>query len=654
MLICNTYYVSKSPITYPNKKKLKYNTQRTEGVVKKSTDKGFCFLEVDSNKSYLIPIHFMNKVMHGDKISAILHTTKDRQIAEPETLIEPFLSRFVGQVQIQNEKITILPYNTIIKELISARIKCHLSNALCNGDWVIAEICCHPLDGHRYFYANITELITANNDHYAPWWITLARYNLDRKAPDMPPDLIQQDDGIVRQDLTALSFITIDSASTEDMDDALYITYGQNKILVITIAIADPTAWIIAGSPLDNIARHRAFTNYLPGLNIPMLPRILSDSLCSLRANEKRPALVCQVSMHNDGTIAAEEEIKFFTAWVESKAKLTYNNVSDWLANIGTWQPENNAIAEQIKLLYRVYQARSAWRTENALVFKDKPDYRFILDEKGKVNKIVAEPRRIAKRMIEEVMILANSCAARVLRDSLGFGIYNTHNGFDETMINQVITILRKNNITADATTLLTLQGFCALRRKLNTMPTSYLDSRIRRFQTCATLQTKPGPHFCLGLDVYATWTSPIRKYSDMLNHRLLKALISAKKVESPKQDIALMISARRRKNRLAERDLEDWLYASFLKNKEGKNICYSAEIIDICRSGMRIKLIDNGAIAFIPAIFIHRIRDEIIFNQDTGIIQVKGKERYRQGDILNVYIVEVRMDNRSIIANLV
>jgi exoribonuclease-2 len=152
------------------------------------------------------------------------------------------------------------------------------------------------------------------------------------------------DEGLERRDLTALDFVTIDSASTEDMDDALYVEAADGK-LHLTVAIADPTAWIAEGSKLDNAAKIRAFTNYLPGFNIPMLPRELSDDLCSLRANEVRPVLACRMILAADGTI--EDDIEFFAATIESKAKLAYDDVSDWLENTGSWQPER-AIAQQI------------------------------------------------------------------------------------------------------------------------------------------------------------------------------------------------------------------------------------------------------------------------------------------------------------------
>ncbi len=117
------------------------------------------------------------------------------------------------------------------------------------------------------------------------------------------------DEGLERQDLTALNFVTIDSASTEDMDDALYAEELADGRLQLTVAIADPTARIAEGSKLDNAAKIRAFTNYLPGFNIPMLPRELSDDLCSLRANEVRPALACRMIIAADGTI--DDDIAF-------------------------------------------------------------------------------------------------------------------------------------------------------------------------------------------------------------------------------------------------------------------------------------------------------------------------------------------------------
>ncbi len=636
-----------NPLLAQLKQQLHSQTPRAEGVVK-ATEKGFGFLEVDAQKSYFIPPPQMKKVMHGDRIVAVIHTEKERESAEPEELVEPFLSRFVGRVQKKDDRLSIVPDHPLIKDVIPCRAERGVTHDFKDGDWAVAEMRRHPLKGDRSFYAELTQFITFGDDHFVPWWVTLARHNLEKEAPD-GVSTSMLDEGLERIDLTALDFVTIDSASTEDMDDALYVTETADGKLQLTVAIADPTAWIAEGSKLDNIAKVRAFTNYLPGFNIPMLPRELSDDLCSLRANEVRPVLACRMTLDAQGAI--DDNIEFFAATITSKAKLVYDEVSDWLENSGSWQPQNEAIATQIRLLHRVCQARSQWRQTHALVFKDRPDYRFILGEKGEVLDIVAEPRRIANRIVEESMIAANICAARVLRDKLGFGIYNVHMGFDPANSEQLAALLKGHGMHVDAEEVLTLDGFCKLRRELDAQPSGFLDSRIRRFQSFAEISVDPGPHFGLGLEAYATWTSPIRKYGDMINHRLLKAVIKGETAERPQAEATVQMAERRRLNRMAERDVGDWLYARFLQNKAGTEARFSAEIIDISRGGMRVRLVDNGAIAFIPAPFLHAVRDELVCSQETGTVQIKGETVYKVTDVIDVTIAEVRMETRSIIA---
>jgi exoribonuclease-2 len=636
-----------NPLLAQLKQQLHSQTPRVEGVVK-GTEKGFGFLEVDGQKSYFIPPPYMKKVMHGDRVSATLHTEKEREIAEPETLIEPFLSRFVGRVQKRDDRLSIVPDHPLLKDAIQCRPARGLNHNFQAGDWAVAEMCRHPLKGDRGFNADLTQFITDGEDHLAPWWVTLARHNLEKEAPEMIA-ISEPDASLPREDLTALNFVTIDSASTEDMDDALFVQDNGDGSLQLTIAIADPTAYVEQGSPLDEIARKRAFTNYLPGFNIPMLPRDLSDNLCSLRPNQRRPVLACRVTIGADGALA--DDIRFFAAEIESKAKLVYDEVSDWLEGIVGWQPSSDDIAQQITLLKRVCDVRNSWRHQHALVFKDRPDYRFVLGEKGEVLEIVTEQRRTANRIVEECMIASNVCAAIVLRDRLGFGIYNVHTGFDPLLVEQAVNVLQANGVEADAEKLLTLEGFCELRRHLDSQPTQFLDSRIRRSQTYAEISTTPGPHYGLGLEAYATWTSPIRKYGDMVNHRLLKAIIAEQSAEKPQDEVTVQLAERRRLNRMAERDVGDWLYARYLKDKAGTDERFNAEIIDVTRGGLRVRLLDNGAVAFIPAPFIHAVRDEMVCSQETGTVQIKGEVVYRQGDNLQVTIAEVRMETRSVIA---
>lgn len=641
-----------NPLLAQLKQQLHAQTPRVEGLVK-GTDKGFGFLEVDGQKSYFIPPPQMKKVMHGDRVIASIHTNNDKETAEPEELVEPFLSRFVGRVQKKegDNRLWIIPDHPLLRDAIPCRPAKEVTHEFTHLDWAVAQMRRHPLKGDRSFQAELTDYITDKDDHFAPWWVTLMRHQLERDAPEMGDGELTLHDTLPREDLTALSFVTIDSASTEDMDDALYIRKEENGTLSLFIAIADPTAYILPNSELDKIAAKRALTNYLPGFNIPMLPRELSDNLCSLRPNEKRPALVCQVEIAQDGALN-NDDIHFYSAWVESKAKLVYDNISDWLEGADTaWKPENDVVEQQVNLLKEMCDKRHLWREQHALVFKERPDYRFILDDDGNVLDIVAEKRRIANRIVEEAMITANICAAKVLEKNLGFGVYNVHTGFDPLYIEQVVQTLKDNGIETMAEELLTLDGFCKLRRQLDNQPNQFLDSRIRRFQNFAEIKTEPGPHFGLGLHAYATWTSPIRKYSDILNHRLLKAIISQQAAQKPQEEDCIRIAERRRANRMAERDVGDWLYARFLKPFAGTETAFNAEIIDITRGGIRIRLVENGAVAFVPAPFLHAVRDEVQCSQETGTVIIKGETAYKLNDIISVRIEDVKLETRNIVA---
>lgn len=636
-----------NPLLAKLKKQLHVSAPKIEGIVK-GTEKGFGFLEIDAQKSYFIPPPQMKKVMHGDRVQGSLYNDRDREMVQPETLLEPFLSRFVGRVQKRGTFLLIRPDHPLLKEAIPCYVSADIAHSFEEGDWAVAEMREHPLKGARAFKAEITSFISHGEDNFAPWWVTLTRHNLERTPPDMCPLALNETES-EREDLTDLNFITIDNASTEDMDDALCVSDLGNGSFMLMVAIADPTAYIDENSPLDTAARQRAFTTYLPGFDIPMLPREVADDICSLRPDQRRPALICRVTITPEGALG--EDIRFSSAWITSKAKLAYNKVSDWLENQGDWAPPNTEIAEQIQWLKHIYDVRHHWRQQHALVFKNRSEYRFVINENGNVLDVIIDERRIAHGIVEECMIAANICAAVILRDCLGFGFYNVHRGFDPALVKQAAQILKTHGIEFPPADLLTLEGFCQLRRQLDSLGNEALESRLRRLQAFSELSVEPGPHFGLGLPLYATWTSPIRKYSDMVNHRLLKMVIANRSAKKLDENISELIAERRRANRMAERDISDWLYARYLNPIAGTDKNFSAKIMEMTRGGLRVRLLENGAIAFIPASLIHSVRSEIVFNSEMGTVYKNEDIIYRQGDMIEVQLAQVRLDTRNLIA---
>ena len=638
-----------NPLLAQLKQQIRETTPRAEGVIK-ATDKGFGFLETDDGQSYFVPPPAMKQVLHGDRVQAVIHENGDKTSVEPDTLLEAGLDRFIARVQKREGRLAVVPDHPSINNALKARIKNSLDEAsIGDGDWVVARLVRHPLKpDDRAFFTQIDELVAKANDPAVPWRVTLARHALEQECPDAGDDWPLRDEGLEREDLTAEPFFTIDSEKTRDMDDALRIAPREGGGWRLTVAIADPTAYVEEGHAADLEARTRAFTVYLPGQNVTMLPERLADDLCSLREGEERPVLACTLEVEADGSLG---DYRFFAARVRSQAKLVYDRVSDWLEGQGEWTPDAE-IAGQLRALREMTEARAAWRAEHALVFKDRPDYVFDLDPAGNVLDIRVEERRIANRMIEESMIAANACCAHYLAEHVGHGIFNVHRAFDPEKAQAAHEFLTAQEIEVELEALSELPRYKELKRALESRDDAWLDARLRRFQGFTSMSARPGPHFGLGLAAYATWTSPIRKYGDMVNHRLVKRVLKGEQAPAEAtQALTEQLTERRRLNRLAERDVKDWLYVRYLTPAAKEQQAFEAEIFGISRGGLRVRLIANGATAFVPAPLLHSDRDKVVVDDKEGRVQVEGEERYKLGDVIRVELIEAREETRSLVA---
>ncbi|STY63193.1 exoribonuclease II [Mannheimia haemolytica] len=654
-----------NPLLAQLKQQIEASKEYVEGTVKAS-DKAFGFLECDK-KSYFIPPAEMKKVMHGDKVKAVVKREGDKEQVEIDSLIEPMLERFIAQVRLNKEgKLQLAVDHPSFKQTIPANTHKKVTEKLENGDWVVAQLKTHPLRDDRFFFAQVTQFICKESDNFAPWWVTLARHEQPRE-PVANEKSYELHDELAREDLSHLYFTTIDSPSTQDMDDALFIEpikeNSEQTGWRLVVAIADPTAYIPENSNIEKAARQRCFTNYLPGFNIPMLPRELSDDLCSLVPNEKRSALVGFIETDLKGNLT--KEATFISAWVESKDRLAYDDVSDYLEGVeNAWQPQSEETKQQIDWLHQFTQARIQWRAENALLFKEQGDYTFELNEDGSVKDIHVEYRRIANQMIEESMILANICCAKFLSQHAQTGVFNTHSGFDPKNYELVKSFLLQtlaNDENRDelaerysAERLATLEGYCQMQRDIRDFPEKFLELRLRRYLTFAEFKAEVAPHFGLGITDYATWTSPIRKYGDMVNHRLIKQVLLGKQTKVVEESVLNRLQEARRQNRLVERDIADWLYARYLAPMVEQAVEFECEIADVSRGGLRAKVIKNGAQIFVPFSSLHDNKEEMEYRQEELALYIKGEKAYQIGQAVKVKLTEVRLETRSIVGNII
>ena len=271
-----------NPLLSQLKEQIQEKIPKRQGIVK-ATERGYGFLETDKGKRSFIPPNEMKKVLHGDRINAFIREKGDKSTAEPSQLKKTDTDIFVARLSIQQQRISIQPNNPLIKGFFKIKgAQALASQGYQDGDWVKVKLLTHALEGNG-FLTQVTEKIADANDPFAYRLVTVATHNLPDKAPEFDHPWEILDPELERRDLTQLPFFTIDGVNTQDMDDALYIEKNDAG-WQLTIAISDPSAYVAEESAMDIEAKRRAFMLYLPNFNVPMLPRDLSDSLCSLRA----------------------------------------------------------------------------------------------------------------------------------------------------------------------------------------------------------------------------------------------------------------------------------------------------------------------------------------------------------------------------------
>ncbi|CAM3501646.1 exoribonuclease II [Paraphotobacterium marinum] len=635
-----------NPLLNKLKKELEESLPKKTGTVKAHV-KGFGFLETEKKEKIFLSQKFMKQLINGDKIEAIIREQDKKKYAEPIKLISSELESFTGTAIKKNNKFFIVPDNA----LINHHFKIEESNIIDmkENETFLCNFSQHKMNNKTSFNCKVQFKVAESDDIFKKWKSALANLNLPFHGPnEQEVSFALNDEKLI--DLTEKPFVTIDGPDTKDIDDALYIEKASNNSYKLTIAIADPTSYFEHESTLDEEARVRISTIYLPGMNVPMLPKKLSEEICSLRPHQKKSTLCCEVIIDENGQI--NKDVHFFMAWIKSQGQLSYEQVFEFLQNKTNLPTSNPLVEQQLQLLELFCQKRLSYRHKNEILFKDQNEYKFELNEDNSVKNIKTESKNIAHKIVEEAMIVANQVAGHFLATKLNKGIFNTNSGLDMAKRTEIESLFKKLNINFfdNNNENLTIENYKNYREWLDEQP-GYIKKRLRKFNAHTSLSTDPGSHYGMGIQNYATWTSPIRKYSDLLNHRLIKSIISVDKpIEELNSDFLDASILKRKLHRFAEREINNFLYANFLKNHKLNNTIFKAEVFDVTKAGLRLKLIENGASVFLPA---NSIDNKIKFNNE--LFQLKSNEcTFDIGQVLKVSILDINDENYNITVKLI
>jgi len=448
-----------------------------------------------------------------------------------------------------------------------------------------------------------------------------------------------------REDFRRLPLITIDPSDARDHDDAVWAEADPDPSnrggWVVIVAIADVCSYVRPGSSLDKEARKRGNSVYFPDRVVPMLPERISNDLCSLKEDEPRGCLAVRMVFDKDGR---KLKHRFFRALMRSAAGLTYEQAQ--AAIDGRPDELTTPLLDAVlRPLWGAYASLVLSRTERAPLDLDLPERKILLDDQGRVRTVVTPPRLDAHRLIEEFMIAANVSAAETLEAKRSPLIYRVHDAPSKEKLSSLGEFLATIGLKLPKSGTLKPAHFNRILADTRATPIAELVGEVvLRSQAQAEYSDDNLGHFGLNLRRYAHFTSPIRRYADLIVHRaLVRALgfgndgLTDAEMEQLER-IAQAISDTERRAMAAERETADRLIAAYLADRIGAR--FQARVSGLVRTGLFVRLVETGADGFVPAssigreYFYHDEARHALVGEDTGLA-------YRLVDPVEVRLVE-------------
>ena len=612
---------------------------RHEATIKGSMGRfGFAVLD-DGREAFLIPDE-MAKVFPGDRVRVVLSKDeRDRDTATIEKVLKSELRYIVGRYVVRGKGHFVEADPGQLNRRIFLPPKAR--KGATEGDYILCRITRHPFEDQKP-QAEVVRVIGRDDTPHVETEYALSKHGLAAFA-GLPKGLDKLESGWRahlqkalgrREDLRHLPFVTIDSASTRDMDDALCAETTDNGWR-LHVAIADPAEFVPAGSELDERARHLGSSWYFPDRTLPMLPEVLANDLCSLVPGEDRLALVMTLDISPEGQIT---DFSLREAAIHSRAKLAYSDVAGLMADGGEGVDQDS-----LRALEAVRKTLGQYRDLNALVAEDRSDFRLILNEKGRIDHIEKRDSLDAHNLVEEAMIAANRCAARFLRTHKLSGPFVTHSGFRPERLAAMTQIMTEQ--LGDQTFDLTdWKGFRAFMQALDSAESDLpLRSIATRSLARGSLSTEAAPHFGMGLALYTTFTSPIRKYNDLLVHRQIKAVLNNQKPLRLRDKDCEFLQDALRAGRQAVNETEQWLKCRYMADQIGA--LGRGQIVHVNGAGFQVRLENTGVEGF-----VHLGEEEEKFSFDpVYLTQTSATRRYMLDQTVTVEVAGVDWERRQV-----
>lgn len=623
---------------------------------------GFGFLKRDDEERDLyISAGQMQFLLHGDRVAATSGKKDSRGRIEARNIeiIEPRKEPIVGRFFMESGVGIVIPDDSRLRfELI---IPPEHINGAKQGHVVVSEMTQRP----RKRVSPIGRIIEVLGEHMAPGMeIEMALRNFD--IPHTWPLKVNNEISRLseevsesakkgRIDLRQLPLVTIDGEDARDFDDAVFCEPQEDGGWQLWVAIADVSYYVRPKKALDDEAQNRGTSVYFPEQVVPMLPEILSNGLCSLNPNVDRLCMVCEMSISATGKL---QDYQFYEAVMNSHARLTYNKVWAILEGDPQLYQRYAEHVPHLQNLYKLYKALKKSRAERGAIEFETQETKFVFNAERKIDHIVPVVRNDAHKVIEECMIMANVAAADMLHSNKAEGLYRIHEEPSEERLKSFLSYLSEVGISHNLTEKATPKQFCDVVKKIQGRPDQELiQTMLLRSMQQAIYDPDNVGHFGLALEAYAHFTSPIRRYPDLVVHRAIKAVLDKKAQRKSKtggyeyneDEVAQLgehCSMTERRADDATRDVSDWLKCEFMQAHVGDS--FEGVIASVTNFGFFVRLCEFHIDGLVHITTL--TNDYYQFDETRQyLIGESGGTIFRLGDQVQVKVIAVNLDERKI-----
>ena len=609
--------------------------------------KGFGFVSLDKGgKDLRLSSQQMKLVFHGDKIKVrLLSRNLDAEVVE----VLETIKTLVGRLHIEKGESYVVVDDKRIKHNIKIT---ELLDGCVDNQVVIVEILSSPtLESDatgkittilgNYLDEGV-EVDSAIYRHQIPSVFSEKTLSESAKLPTKVLEIDKKD----RVDLTSFELITIDGDDSRDFDDAVYAKPSKGGWKLI-VAIADVSHYVSEGSSLDAESFERGNSVYFPHKVVPMLPETISNGLCSLNPNVERLCMACEMNINSLGELL---DYKFYSAVMLSHARLTYGQVNEILeSKKSPLRNKFSNVVENIDFLYGLYKTLRISRQKRGVMDFDRIESQILFDDKGKIENIVARKRNDAHKLIEECMLMANQATAKFLQKNNEDFLYRNHPKPTAEKVEVTRQFLSAIGLTLEGGIEPESKDFAkVLRNAKGREDENIIKTVVLRTMKQATYTPINDGHFGLAFEDYTHFTSPIRRYPDLLVHRAIKRVLKSKSRPPSKKMIELgtHLSMTERRADDASRDVEQWLKCEYMRDKVGEN--FNGIISGVAGFGLFVELSE----VFVEGmISIRDLKDDYFIFDDVHH-QLKGQNSgkiYRLGDMIKVKVASVNLDDRKI-----